>query len=250
MLSLGVSPQRCRPQRSRLGSGRELASDGAKLSCKACGAPGGAGGKLLDDHIISGQKKALLCPLCHSCVHLDFAGEMRAGRIVWLPELSQEMLNVICLASFVAIRSKPKQGEGALKDATEAQALLTQVTRLYKCFEKRAEAVEAFLGADSPRSPMPRRELSNPAYVATLILHAKAKSQLSAAVFSRRLDGLRLLPDPRAFEPYINAVSKLPEMRNPLSTWAHLVKQERLELDAKAALSAEREPTEEAGSLA
>jgi len=44
-----------------------------------------------------------ICPLCHQCFHLDTASLTNGGKIIWLPEFSQQELNYISRAIFIAI---------------------------------------------------------------------------------------------------------------------------------------------------
>lgn len=44
-----------------------------------------------------------VCPLCHQNFHLDTASTTNGGKIIWLPEFSQQELNYLCRAIFIAI---------------------------------------------------------------------------------------------------------------------------------------------------
>jgi intracellular multiplication protein IcmJ len=44
-----------------------------------------------------------VCPLCHQNFHLDTASNTNGGKIIWLPEFSQQELNYLCRAIFIAI---------------------------------------------------------------------------------------------------------------------------------------------------
>lgn len=44
-----------------------------------------------------------VCPLCHQSFHLDLASTTNGGKIIWLPEFSQQELNYLCRAIFIAI---------------------------------------------------------------------------------------------------------------------------------------------------
>lgn len=48
------------------------------------------------------------CPLCHACFHLDTASNTNGGKIIWLPEFSQQELNYLSRAIFIAIAESEK----------------------------------------------------------------------------------------------------------------------------------------------
>jgi hypothetical protein len=220
MLNLSVSSQPCLP-------GKQTPVDEQRpQTCGTCGAPGGPKGELLEGHIVGANKRRYLCPLCHACLHLDYAGRMNAGRIVWLPELSQEELNILCLASFVAMRR-----EGVNRNDPKAVAMVKQIVRLYQSFEKRAEAVELFLGGGANQSPLPRQALSHPTYVASLIVKAQQDAKLDARTLAKRVEGLRLLPARKAFERYVAQASRIIASQGPVDQWMSMVE---AQLEAQA----------------
>lgn len=213
MLNLSVSSQPCLP-------GKNTPNAGARpQACETCGAPGGAQGELLEPHIVRANKYKYLCPLCHSCLHLDVAGRRKAGKIIWLPELSQEELNLLCMASFVALRKA-----GVYRKHAPTKAMCEQSSRLYKTFLKRAEAVEMFLGGGQSHASLPRQSLSTPTYVASLIVRAQRDAKLDAKTLAKRVEGLRLLPDPAAFEDYIAQASRVVTEKSPVNKWMDIVK--------------------------
>lgn len=256
MLNLSVSSFPCAP-------GRKLDDDqGVRpKGCYTCGAPGGASGELLEPHIVGSTalqggetgwlKKAntsaarrrvrYLCPLCHMCLHLDRAGALGAGRVVWLPEFTQEQLNILCLGGFVASVSK-----GIVRKEPDSKALLDQIARLYRNFEKRAEAVEVFLAGNGPRSPVARKTLSSPTFIASLLVRAQRDTKLSPKELALRTAGLRLLPNPKAFEKYIMSVARLAASGGGVAAWMPSVKAylDAEEASRAAAEEAEREDAE------
>lgn len=66
---------------------------------------------LNDDHEdYSMDNLVTICPLCHQSFHLDNAN---GGKIIWLPEFTQQELNYICRALFIALEDydqKEKDG--------------------------------------------------------------------------------------------------------------------------------------------
>lgn len=221
MLNLSVSTQPCIPGRSAPDAGPR------PLVCSTCGAPGGKQGSLLEKHLVGGGKARYLCPLCHAVLHLDVAGKMKAGRIVWIPELTQAQLNVLSLSAFVALRKA-----GVHRDNPEVKAIAEHARRLYKSFEKRSEAVESFLGGNATKSPLPRSAMSTPTHVASLIVRAQRESKLDARTVAKRIDGLRLLPNPAAFDAYISQVSRIMSANFPVDQWTQAANDE-LDLSTK-----------------
>jgi intracellular multiplication protein IcmJ len=55
------------------------------------------------------------CQFCHQCFHLDRVQLMRSGVLIWLPELSQEDLNHLARALYVARISQGQMADTARK---------------------------------------------------------------------------------------------------------------------------------------
>ena len=53
-----------------------------------------------------------ICPLCHQCFHLDIATATNGGKIIWLPEFSQQELNYLSRAIFIAAEEAQQAEEG------------------------------------------------------------------------------------------------------------------------------------------
>ena len=151
-----------------------------------------------------------------------------AGRVIWLPELTQEKLNILCLASFVVLRKA-----GVYRKDPPTLALRDQIVRLYTTFDRRAEPIEMFLGGGGGSSSIAKESLSSPAHIASLISRAQNDSKLSPQVMARRLEGMRLLPDPKAFDTYIGHVSRLITATHPVISWMPMV-EEQMEALEKA----------------
>jgi len=72
---------------------------------------------LNDDHEDNSKDNLVtICPLCHQCFHLDTVSLTNGGKIIWLPEFSQQELNYISRAIFVAIEHA-EQAEEKNEDA-------------------------------------------------------------------------------------------------------------------------------------
>lgn len=71
---------------------------------------------LNDDHDDNSLDNLVtVCPLCHQSFHLDTASTTNGGKIIWLPEFSQQELNYLCRAIFIAIE-EAEQAELEQKD--------------------------------------------------------------------------------------------------------------------------------------
>ena len=61
-----------------------------------------------------------LCPLCHQAFHLPTVGLLESGELIWLPEMSQASLNLLCIGLFVAQRQTNGKHEGTAKSVFSA----------------------------------------------------------------------------------------------------------------------------------
>lgn len=128
------------------------------------------------DHSDHSEKNLVtLCPLCHQVFHLPQAAATNGGSVIWLPEVEQRELNLICMALFVALRH-PKG-----KWASSARAI-------QGIFESRAAVAEDFLGR------------SGPGYLAQALLRLRPDQFEKRAHLTR---ALRLLPHPSRFQAEI-----------------------------------------------
>jgi len=234
MLSLSLSTKPCLPERKQVidpGSPRPT-------TCETCGAPGGKDGELLERHIVANGKSKFICPICHHCLHLDFAGMKKSGRIIWLPDLSQETLNLLSLAMFLVVRdaakAPAKPAATAKTDADAAAAeqpesdvdhLLAHAKTLYSTFRRRAEHVEVALGGNvqAMERLVPKSYLSEPQHIASLMAYAKKSSGLSERQMAQRVHGLRFLPNPNYFARYTDAVYALSQGAFPVGDWMKMV---------------------------
>lgn len=129
-----------------------------------------------------------LCPLCHQTFHLPIASATNGGAIIWLPEVSQEKLNLLCIGLFVAMRTPQGKHGGTAR-------------QLFSTLESRKSFVDENLGR------------SDPGTVAQVLLNMKPED------YKRREDfvgPLRLLPYSARFETQIDywvstVFKKLPE---------------------------------------
>ena len=164
--------------------------------------------------------------------------------MLWLPELSQEVLNNMALAYFMATRQLERDLEN-----DELRKYVTSARELFQGIERRGESVEAVLAhgdktlMKEERDPrkasvqrQKRRHLSDPSFLAGLILHAKKHPEYSSVDIARKLEGVRFLPDIDVFEYYAEAVLANLDVESGPSTW--LRKGSQL-LNARGALQEE-----------
>lgn len=78
-----------------------------------------------------------LCPLCHQLFHLPTTATTSGGSIIWLPEMTQAQLNLMCIAIFVAMRDTRSRWK------TPAQTLFHQL-------ESRKALMEEQMGSCDP----------------------------------------------------------------------------------------------------
>jgi hypothetical protein len=209
MLALGVSSQRCIP-----GSGKRKPGGDRPAVCDACGNPGGRDGRWLEDHAVSKNRVVHLCQLCHGCLHLDVAGRLGYGKVIWLPEISQERLNNMLVVVFMITRQAR-----ILERDPDTKGLVTTAFRLYKNWDKRASSVELMLGGSAVASILPAQTLSDPSHLAGLIQGVTKAHKLTPTQVAERLSGLRLLAAPQPFEAYIEFVAERSKKTSPPKSW-------------------------------
>jgi intracellular multiplication protein IcmJ len=80
---------------------------------------------LNDDHSDNSTDNLVtVCPLCHQNFHLDTSSTTNGGKIVWLPEFSQQELNYLSRAIFIAI------DEADAKEETENLPGFIKIARI------------------------------------------------------------------------------------------------------------------------
>ncbi|MCZ8257600.1 MAG: hypothetical protein O9327_18290 [Polaromonas sp.] len=147
--------------------------------------------------------------------------------MVWLPEIPQKVLNNMALAYFMASR----QLEDDLEN-DDLRKYVTSARELFQGIERRGESVEAVLAhgdkalMKDERDPrkatvqrQKRRQLSDPAFFAGLILHARKSTGMVPAAISKQIDGVRFLPNIDAFDGYVIKVLENVSISNGPSGW-------------------------------
>lgn len=113
-----------------------------------------------------------LCPLCHQVFHLPTASLTRGGVLVWLPEIEQASLNLMCIGLFVAQTLPSGPWAGVARN-------------VYGSFEQRSAVIANQLGPPDP------------AFLAQLLVRLPPERYRERA---KLLDGIRLLPYPSRFQ--------------------------------------------------
>lgn len=196
MLHLDVSKEPCLPLKK---VGRQVAAAGV---CHHCQIPTGTAAEKHTE----GGRSYTVCPVCHVCRHLDHAGIIGAGTMVWLPELTQAQLNATCMFIFITLL--------APRDELIDAVFVERMKILYKTFESRCAPVVTLFGGKNSLF-----DASNPLFFAQEIDRLRPETR---AELASKLDGLRLLPSPKVFMPF--ARSAMPEIlkKYPLKTWTNI----------------------------
>lgn len=78
-----------------------------------------------------------LCPLCHQVFHLPTASLLSGGTLIWLPQIPQAKLNLLCIALFVAMKDRANPWQTAARS-------------LFGSLESKAAAMETLVGPQDP----------------------------------------------------------------------------------------------------
>lgn len=136
-----------------------------------------------------------LCPLCHQVFHLPTVGTGDSGVIVWLPEIPQAQLNLMCIAMFVAMSDSRSRWR------TAAQSLFSQL-------DTRKTIMDAQFGSAKPADM------------------AQALIRLSPEQYANRekfLAPIRLLPMHSRFETAIAHWASVDFKRHPPEVWEEII---------------------------
>lgn len=79
-----------------------------------------------------------VCTLCHQSHHLDIVSTTNGGRIIWLPEFSQQELNYLCRALFIA----QEQYEQAEINKSEVSSFAKVAKNILTSLEERVLVLE------------------------------------------------------------------------------------------------------------
>ena len=123
-------------------------------SCRFCGLPAGSWQDVFhlnNDHDDwSADNLAAACPLCHGVQHIGSASADREMRVIWLPEITQNALNVIVRGIHLLLYVggvPPSLDTRPIIDAPD----LSCAWRAYAALERRAIATHSIIDTHSPR---------------------------------------------------------------------------------------------------
>ena len=140
----------------------------------------------------------VVCPFCHACLHLDETGVARAGTMIWIKEIPQAHINLMCVVIFHAIISKSID-----------EAALERMMQVYRILESRtAPLMESLVSAQA----FPN--VCDPSFF--------AQQMERRPIPQDKMTGIRLLPAPAVFGRLIRAWGPHIEAVVPSSTWQDL----------------------------
>ena len=150
-------------------------------TCQFCGLPAGSWQDVFhrnDDHADwSSANLAAACPLCHGTQHIGSASANLDMRIVWLPEVTQNLLNVLVRGIHHVLHAHGISPTLTVRPVVEDPELAC-AWRAYMALDHRAASAESVIDTDRPNDL------------------AAALQVLSPTDYARRaqiLGGLRLL---------------------------------------------------------
>lgn len=136
-----------------------------------------------------------LCPLCHQVFHLPIAASTSGGTIIWLPEMSQASLNLLCIGLFIAMKTKGAKHGGVART-------------LFSTLEARKAFVDENIGR------------SDPGVLAQVLLNLKPEDYERREEF---VGALRLLPYLSRFETQVEYWAGTQFKKLPEEEWDKLV---------------------------
>lgn len=78
-----------------------------------------------------------LCPLCHQVFHLPLVALNSGGSLMWLPEMTQAEVNLLCIPLFVAMKA-------------DRHPWYASARQMYSLFQNRTVFMETKLGSSDP----------------------------------------------------------------------------------------------------
>lgn len=88
-----------------------------------------------------------VCPFCHQCYHLNIVGNSDSGRLIWLPEISQQELNHISRIFFIVLHYNMNGGRGV------SDHLLSAVRHITAALENRVLTFERIFDSEGCSNP-------------------------------------------------------------------------------------------------
>lgn len=136
-----------------------------------------------------------LCPLCHQVFHLPIAANTSGGAVIWLPEMSQAELNLLCIGLFVVRRDEKSKWFGTAEN-------------LFATLTGRATYVESKFGKCDPGA------------VAQVLLNMRPEDYANRQDF---VGPLKLLPYRARFETQVDYWATECFKNLPIESWGGLL---------------------------
>lgn len=150
-------------------------------TCQFCGLPAGSWRDVFhrnDDHTDwSPANLAAACPLCHGLQHIGSPSANLDMRIVWLPEVTQNLLNVLVRGIHHVLHAHGVSPTLTMRPVIENPDLAC-AWRAYMALDRRAASAESVIDTDRPSDLAAALQVMSPGDYARR---------------SRMLGGLRLL---------------------------------------------------------
>lgn len=195
-----------------------------KHTCQACGfvsyqdkqAPGGflEVHHIDDDHHNNTSNNLVtLCPFCHQVFTLGRRGDSFGGRLIWLPEMSQETLNILCHAMYAVMYI---HNDEEIKLSSEQEESTAKIYDLHSALSDLCtQRLHAVYGDIQ--------------YFESIETLYSALSGLTMKEYERRnlfMGGVRILPDYAHFQEHIAFWAKNVWLKGvPPGNWASIVNQ-------------------------
>ena len=163
---------------------------------------------LNEDHSDNSKDNLVtICPLCHQSFHLDTASTTSGGKIIWLPEMSQQELNYLSRAIFISI----EEAEKAEENSKEVPGFVKIARMLEGVLSDRALVVEQHF----------QNGASDPANFATALLNMPEAKYQKREMFLEPFKILNL----RSRFPIQTKYWKEKTFREiPVETWEKIIK--------------------------
>lgn len=168
--------------------------------------------------------------------------------MIWLPEIEQGTLNLICSLVFATTDDHRKRvaaanagqdvarSDDSVSDITEARQV-QHLENIFRTFVSRSESLSAVTGFRNSTV-----DATNPAFIGQMIMQARDKGKISSEILHERIDGLRFLPMPKQFVAFREIVSKEVLTKYPLAKWLELIPTQPSGSDHQATISSVAEP--------
>jgi hypothetical protein len=135
-----------------------------------------------------------LCALCSASIHLDVSGKLNAGRMIWLPDVSQGVISTMVTALGIIVL------DDEISDKEKAEA-----TKIYENLKQLSEPLSKALGGGTPME-----QFTHPLW---FWQHAGG----------RPAGGVRFLPDPNAFFHILSDWHEVFRSNHNPSQWPQLM---------------------------